>query len=431
MGVRAGYKQTEVGVIPEDWDKITLENISSFITKGTTPTTYGFKWESHGVLFLRSECVSENGLDLNQSMYISKEAHRVLKRSQVKDGDILITITGNVGRVLLIKDVGTANLNQHIARVRIVSSEIDARYIYHYLSQHSVRDYYESITTGQAYPQISLAQVRNTLVPLPPKAEQEAIAEALSDADGLIESLVQLIAKKRQLKQGTMQELLTGKRRLPGFEVKAGYKQTEVGVIPEDWEVGTLSKFADFLSSKRIFEHDYVSTGIPFLRGKEVTQLIENKSLSESLYISEAKYNKIKTKYGVPQKGDILITAVGTLGNVYTVPNNNPFYFKDGNLIWLKSISGIDINYFAIQIRNNRQTIIDNAIGSSQKALTIIVLKATVISFPPTKAEQKAIASIFSDMDAEIEQLEQKLTKARKMKQGMMQELLTGRIRLV
>ena len=102
--VPVGYKQTEVGVIPEDWELSSLMSLSAFITKGSTPTTYGFKWEQSGVLFLRSECVAENGLDLSQSMFISEAAHASLRRSEVKQGDILVTITGYVGRAVVFKN---------------------------------------------------------------------------------------------------------------------------------------------------------------------------------------------------------------------------------------------------------------------------------------------------------------------------------------
>jgi type I restriction enzyme S subunit len=208
------------------------------------------------------------------------------------------------------------------------------------------------------------------------------------------------------------------------MEVRKGYKQTEVGVIPEDWDVKRLGDFAELTSSKRIFESDYVPTGVPFFRGKEVSLLIENKPLEDEYFISDSKYEEIKRQYGMPQKGDILITAVGTLGNIYVVPNGNKFYFKDGNLIWCKSIKGINLEYLAIQIRNQRVFIINNAIGSSQKALTIIVLKETPIPLPPTKAEQTAIAAALSEADALIQSLEKLITKKRNIKQGTMQELL-------
>ena len=151
------------------------------------------------------------------------------------------------------------------------------------------------------------------------------------------------------------------------MDVKPGYKQTEVGVIPEDWEVRRLSDLAELLSSKRIFESDYVSMGVPFYRGTEITLLIENRPLPKEYFISEARYGQIQRKYGVPGKGDILITAVGTLGNVYLVPDDSRFYFKDGNLIWLRGVNAIDGRYLAIQLRNRNREIVGSAIGSTHK----------------------------------------------------------------
>jgi type I restriction enzyme S subunit len=126
-----------------------------------------------------------------------------------------MTITGNVGRVVHLQEgFGEANINQHIARIRIVHGEVAAPFVFYFLSQPVVRRYYNLITTGQAYPQISLTQVRETEVPMPSLAEQTAIASILTDMDAEIAALEAKLAKARQLKQGMMQELLTGKTRL-------------------------------------------------------------------------------------------------------------------------------------------------------------------------------------------------------------------------
>ena len=212
---KQSYRPTKFGMMPTDWKSTLLQHISAFITKGSTPTTYGFAWQPEGVLFLRSECVSEHGLDLSQSMFISDEAHQTLHRGEVRSGDILMTITGNVGRVIYLqKDFGEANINQHIARIRIVHDDVTTPFLFHFLSQPVVRRYYNLITTGQAYPQISLTQVRETEVILPSLEEQRAIAETLSDMDAEIAALERKRHKTRLLKQGMMQELLTGKTRL-------------------------------------------------------------------------------------------------------------------------------------------------------------------------------------------------------------------------
>lgn len=198
-----------------EWGTVRLADISAFITKGSTPTTYGFGWQLSGVLFLRSECVSPDGLDLAQSMFISSEAHRVLRRSAVQSNDLLITITGNVGRVVRLPgDFGEANINQHIARIRIVDEATHPGWVYHFLSQPRVRQHFEKITTGQAYPQISLAQVRDAVIPRPAIAEQREISATLDEMDGEITVLEARRDKTRDLKQAMMQELLTGKTRL-------------------------------------------------------------------------------------------------------------------------------------------------------------------------------------------------------------------------
>ncbi len=199
----------------EAWSTTSLGDISAFITKGATPTTYGFTWESTGVPFLRSECVSKHGLDMTQSMFISNAANQALRRSQVSDGDILMTITGYVGRVVWLAGVGVANINQHIARVRIKDPHFDTGFVYHYLSQPIIRTYYETIVTGQAYPQISLVQVRNTEIPTPSIEEQRAIADVLTDADDELEALERRLESARAIKTGMMQELLTGRTRMP------------------------------------------------------------------------------------------------------------------------------------------------------------------------------------------------------------------------
>lgn len=206
--------QTRIRGFTDPWFTTSLGAISAFITKGSTPTTYGFRWESSGVPFLRSECVSEHGLDMAQSMFISTAANEALRRSQVTDGDILMTITGNVGRVIRLSGIGEANINQHIARVRIKNRRFDDGFVYHYLSQRAIRGYYESIVTGQAYPQISLKQVRDTQISAPPIEEQRAIASALGDADYEIATLRARLDKAQAVKTGMVQQLLTGRTRL-------------------------------------------------------------------------------------------------------------------------------------------------------------------------------------------------------------------------
>jgi type I restriction enzyme S subunit len=213
-------------------------------------------------------------------------------------------------------------------------------------------------------------------------------------------------------------------------KIPEGYKQAEVGGIPEDWIPLKLSDIAELTSSKRIFEGDYVQNGIPFYRGQEISQLLNREKLIVKCYISEGKYNFLKNRFGAPQRGDILITAVGTLGNAFLIDTDSPFYIKDGNLIWLRKVKPTVIGPYLIkQLEWHKDKIIEGAIGSSQKALTIVVLKKLEVPIPSIK-EQTAIANALSDVDNLIASLETLIAKKSAIKTAAMQQLLTGKKRL-
>jgi len=392
--VPPGYKRTEVGVIPVDWKTIELEKVSDFITKGSTPTTYGFKWETEGVLFLRSECVSESGLDLEQSMFISRDAHALLRRSEVHDGDILVTITGNVGRVVYLSGIGAANINQHIARIRVTSPSADTKYVFHYLSQESVRRYFSKITTGQAYPQISLEQVRETEIPIPPLDEQHAIATALSDVDALITALDKLIAKKRAIKTAAMQQLLTGKTRLPGFS--------------GEWETKRFDEVLIRLNGKnyQIQTSQYGDIG-------KYPVIDQGKGAIIGYCDREDK------RFRCPDDGLIVF------GDHTCITKFVDFDFvvgADGTQL-LQAKKGYSTKFLAYQLQHE-------GIEPTGYNRHFKFLKERVF-YVPAIEEQSAIAQVLSDMDAEIAALEARRDKTRAIKQSMMQQLLTGRVRLV
>ena len=422
MAVKTGYKQTEIGVIPEDWKHNTLQNISSFITKGATPTTYGFSWQSDGVLFLRSECVSLRGLDISQSMFISDEAHNAIRRSEVRANDILITITGNVGRVILLSDgFVKANINQHIARIRVISAELDTNYLYHQLTRVAYQKYFNSITTGQAYPQISLKQVREAVVFYPPIHEQQAIAAALSDVDQLIASLDQLIEKRRALKTAAMQQLLTGKTRLAGFSGE--------WITKPLGDLGVISGAG--IDKKNNSNEDPV-------RLLNYMDVYRNTFIKSSMisHMTTAKTDKIK--HCSVKRGDIFFT-----------PTSETRDDIGRSAVALETINDAVYSYHLVRLRLNEEwstkfsayafqsrRFLDQASmqceGSGTRyVITLPKFRSITIEFPSDKLEQAAIGEVLSDMDAEITELEQRRDKTQAIKQGMMQELLTGRTRLL
>lgn len=167
-----------------------------------------------------------------------------------------------------------------------------------------------------------------------------------------------------------------------------------------------LGRICDVSSSKRIFAKEYVSSGVPFYRGKEIIQLKNNKPLSEPLYISHEKYEEIKNKFGVPQIGDILITSVGTIGESYQIKSSEPFYFKDGNVTRLSNFNLEEVNpkylYYWINSSNFMKQVDNILIGTTQKALTIENLKNLEIDLPDLPTQNK-ISNLLSSLDDKIE----------------------------
>lgn len=190
----------------------------------------------------------------------------------------------------------------------------------------------------------------------------------------------------------------------------------------EPWEQHKLSEIADLTSSKRVHAKDYVESGVPFYRGKEISELKEHKPISDVLYITKEKYEEISKLYGTPKIGDLLITAVGTLGNTWVI-DNLPFYFKDGNLIWFKNIK-CNSQYldYVLSSPEGQRKIYDSAIGSSQKALTMVKLNELNFMFP-NEAEQEKIVDFFKKIDKLIYLYQCKLENLKKQKKGLLQKM--------
>lgn len=280
---------------------------------------------------------------------------------------------------------------------------------------------WESYNEGTCVPSLISSTIEKINLCLPvDKDEQRAIATALSDMDALIEAKKALLEKKRAIKQGAMQELLTGKRRLPGFPVTP-MKHTEIGPIPEDWEVKRFGEIGEVKMCKRIFKHETAEKGdIPFFK-------IGTFGGRADAYISRVQFEKYKSLYPYPQKGTPLISAAGTIGRV-VIYDGAEAYYQDSNIVWIEHTGQIVLNDFLRYYYNVIKWVTET--GSAITRLYNNHIMSSKIALP-SLGEQEAISSVLSDMDSELQSLEKEIAKLRDLKQGMMQELLTGRIRLV
>jgi len=324
--------------------------------------------------------------------------------SIVKDGS-------GVGRLNLCKSNSSI-----LGTLACVKSENKLKYhldwIYYLLNTIDFSVYVK----GAGIPHIYYTDFKKENVAVPKPNEQQKIASCLSSLDEVIAAHSQKLDLLKDHKKGLMQNLFPQEgEKVPKYRFMEFEKDGE-------WVEKKLGELAELTSSKRVHLADYVSSGVPFFRGKEISQLKRNQFPDDILYISNEQYKEIKDKHGVPKKGDILITAVGTLGNVYCIKNDDEFYFKDGNLIWMKNIS-IDSHFLDVLLDVEKEKVLASAIGSSQKALTMAALNKIEFQIPRNPKEQQKIATCLFSLDALINAQAEKIEQLKLHKKGLMQGL--------
>ncbi|ATU96859.1 restriction endonuclease subunit S [Aeromonas salmonicida] len=425
--IPAGYKQTEVGVIPEDWDVFLIDNCAVKVGSGKTPTGGSSVYVDSGRPFVRSQNVGWGKLDLSDVAYITETVHSTFLGSEIKRDDVLLNITGaSIGRCAKADEqVIGGNVNQHVCIIRVDGSKFVPIVLVELINSSVGQNQIDSFQAGGNREGLNFAQVRQLKFALPlTVVEQTAIANVLSDSDALIDALEQLIAKKQAIKSGTMQQLLTGRTRLPAFALRPdgtpkGYKPSELGDIPEDWEVTYLLDVATLIHGKA--HEPYVTEA-----GKYI--VINSKFVSTGGEVR--KY--CSQNDCAARNGDVLMVLSDlpngkALAKCFYADQNNVYAVNQRVCIFRTSI--IDPKYLYLVLNRHKYFLaLDD--GVTQTHILNGDIANCQLYAPVNKAEQTAIATILSDMDNELQTLTQKLEKARALKQGMMQQLLTGKIRL-
>lgn len=422
--VKAGYKQTEFGVIPDDWGDYFLGEVSHIIDgdRGTNYPSSKDLFSSGFCLFLSAKNVSNEGFRFSECIFITTEKDELLRNGKLDKYDIVLTTRGTVGNVAFFDNSVPFDHIRINSGMVILREKKDCYYplIYIILKSSFFKKQIERSSFGSAQPQLTVKGISQYLIPLPKtKKEQKAIAEALSDVDALIASLEKLIAKKRAIKTATMQQLLTGKTRLPGFSGEWG--KTILGQICS-FENGDRSSNYPSPSSFR-------KSGIPFINAGHVAD--GKISPREMDYITQEAYDRLGG--GKVMAGDILFCLRGSLGKFGLVSNTFGKGAIASSLVIIRPKNAeVCCEYLLCYFSSAlcAQMIEAWAGGAAQPNLGAKELARFSI-WQPSLSEQTAIATVLSDMDSEITSLEQRRNKTKAIKQGMMQELLTGRTRLL
>ena len=397
MELKPGYKQTEVGVIPQDWAVMQLGQVTDKVGSGITPTGGSRVYKDSGRPFIRSQNVGWGNLNLSDVAFIDDATHATFEATQIRGGDVFLNITGaSIGRSAMADSrIEGGNVNQHVCIIRADQGKLAPDFLCSFLISSRGQRQIDSFQAGGNRQGLNFGQVRSIRIAIPETTgEQRVIVTALSDVDALLDGLDRLIAKKRDLKQAAIQQLLTGKTRLPGFE--------------GEWEVKLLG---DLLTYER--PDRYIVTSTSYSSQGDIPVLTANKAFILG-YTTETS--------GICTDLPAIVFDDFTTDNKFAMV---PFKVKSSAIKILRPRNDRTNLRFLFE----QMQMIRFPVGEHKRHY---ISDYQNIKLPiPEYDEQFAVISILSDMDAEISALEQRRNKAKDIKQAMMQDLLTGKTRLV
>jgi len=418
MEVKPGYKQTEVGVIPEEWDLAQIAEVADVKTGPFGSALHERDYVHDGTPIITVEHLNELGVTHFNLPMVSDADCRRLRGYSLEADDIVFSRVGSVDRNALIREAEAGWLfSGRLLRVRPNQRKALAPYLSHQFHSEPFKRRVRDVAVGQTMASLNTQILKNVTVVLPTILEQCAIAAALSDVDTLISALDKLITKKRDIKQAAMQQLLAGRKRLPGFH--------------GEWRTKTLGKVMTRCFSgatPRRNRPDYFKGNIRWITSGELNyNLITDTAEKLS---SEAVD---RTNLKIVPKGTFLMAitgleAEGTRGSCGIV--GEPATTNQSCMAIFPTSELVTEYLFHYYVFRGKALALQYCQGTKQQSYTTKLVKQLPIALPPTTTEQTAIAEVLSDMDAELAALEQRRDKTRLLKQGMMQELLTGKTRL-
>jgi type I restriction enzyme S subunit len=441
-----GYKQTEIGIIPNSWDNMSLKSALK------EPPKYGINAAAVPLqgdlpVYIRITDISEDGyFKPTEKVGVNSSLSNLYK---LKSDDIVLARTGaSVGKSYLYRESdGELVFAGFLIKVSPNTEMLNPEFLFQYFKteQYWAWIIVNSMRSGQ--PGVNGNEFASLIIPLPKIEEQTAIANALSDVDALLTELQNLIAKKQAIKTATMQQLLTGKTRLPEFAYHQpttatddnignkdkgilegklkGTKPSELGEIPEDWEIASIAQKYTLATGTTPPTSNKKNYGGELL-------FVSPADLGRGKYILKTEKHLSKVGFRLARKypaGSTLFTCIGSTIGKTGLARIELSSNQQINAVFPNESSDAEFTYYVLTYIAPKV----KALAGHQAVPLVNKTEfgETLFCFPNDLGEQTAIATILSDMDNEIQTIEKRLTKTRQIKQGMMQELLTGKTRLV
>ncbi len=415
--VPVGYKRTEVGVIPEEWRVEAISSVADVKTGPFGSALHERDYVDDGTPIITVEHLSEHGIIHHNLPLVSDADRSRLKSYGLRAGDIVFSRVGSVDRNSLVSKKEDGWLfSGRLLRVRTLDSTTYPPYLSYHFHSEPFKKRVRGVAVGQTMASLNTQILKAVCVVLPTTPEQRAIAEALLDVDGLIAALDALIAKKRAIKQAAMQQLLAGKTRLPGFS--------------GEWETKRLEDLGSFSKGRGIKREDVSDAGLPCIRYGELYTRYKDYILNPVSRIPPA----VALEALPIKKGDLLFAGSGETAEeigICAAYLGEELAYAGGDVITLTP-SGQNSIYLGHLMNHPTVAIQKARMGQGDAVVHISAsnLAQVRIDLPPL-TEQTAIATVLSDMDSEIVALEKRRDKTRAIKRGMMQQLLTGLVRLI
>ncbi|HIF9075602.1 TPA: restriction endonuclease subunit S [Photobacterium damselae] len=410
-------------MVPNGWEKYIGSEITSKITKGSSPKWQGFDYQDNGTLFVTSENVRDGYLDVSKPKYLPIEFNQKLKNSQLKSGDILINIVGaSIGRSCQYNiDNQQANINQAVCLFR-TNELVESNYIHQFLQLPSTVNRLLGTQTDSARPNLSLSDMREFTFAVPPLPEQHKIAQILSTWDRGIATTEKLIDASKQQKKALMQQLLTGKKRLINPETGKAFEGEWEEVLFGD-SISHIGGTALEKHVKDSAEYHFISIGNYSMDGRYVDK-------SQRIELND------KTRTKLLNKGDLVMvlndkTKTGDIiGSTILVDRSDTYIYNQRSERIIVN-DGINVLFFWFLLNSKpfRTEVFNRSQGGTQIYVNFGALKSINIHLPNMQEQQK-IASVLTAADKEIELLEAKLAHFKQEKKALMQQLLTGKRRV-
>jgi len=360
--------------------------------------------------------VSNTTFEVEQTQRLKGKDAPSRARKLVKTNDVIFaTIRPTLRRIAIVPP----HLNQQVCStgyfVLRPKAVLNHRYMYYWLFAEEFMGQMVALQKGASYPAVTDKEVRDQLIPFPPLPEQQRIVTILDEAfDGIA------TAKAHAEKN------LQNARAIFESHLQSVFTQRGDG-----WVEKSLEELGTITSSKRIFKSEYVESGIPFYRTKEIKELANSREITTELFISEARYNEIKKRFGVPKEGDILLTAIGTIGEIWVVDGEDDFYFKDGNVLWLKEFVSVNPQFLRYVLLSFVDSLNKMSHGSAYSALPIQRLNVHRIFLPPQLEQEKIITTLDAlyETTQRLEAIyDQKLTALDELKKSLLHRAFNGEL---